>query len=54
MRNSYTGQTISIQIGEEEVIKTGRYLVFDDVVERRLCSNNLLSIEFDILRNPAF
>ena len=42
---SYSGQPISVHLKEDEIIKSGRYLVFDDVVERRLRANN----EIDIL-----
>ena len=48
---SYSGQTISVQLKDEEIIKSGRYLVFDDVVEKRLCSNDKIDIEYSIQCN---
>ena len=48
---TYTGQTISVQIGREQVCSTYRCLTFDDEIAKRLCKNDRLKIIFNLHSN---
>ena len=48
---TYTGQTISVQTGKEQVCRTYRCLSFDDEMAKRLCRKDRLKIMFNIHSN---
>jgi hypothetical protein len=45
---SYTGQTVPLQIGREEVINISRCLIFDDKIAKRFCHNDSITFHIDI------
>ena len=49
----YKGQPISLLIKREEIYTTGRCLSLDDVVAKRFCTNECLTISFSIHRNQT-
>ena len=48
---SYTGQTIPLDIGREEVIKTSRCMLFDDEIAKRCCRNDTITFHIDLKNN---
>ena len=50
----YKGQPVSLQIKREDVFKMGRCLSFDDVLAKRFCVNDCLTISFTINRKQTF
>ena len=50
---TYTGQTISVQTGREQICSKYRCLTFDDEMAKRLCSTNRLKIMFNLDTNGS-
>ena len=45
---SYTGQTVPLDIGREEVIKSSRCMLFNDEIAKRFCRNDTITFHIDL------
>ena len=45
---SYTGQTVPLQMGRDDVINIRRCLTFDDETAKRFCHNDTITCQIDI------
>ena len=50
---SYTGQTVSVEMGRQQIISEGRCLIFNDETFKRFCLYDSIVVHIDVRRNPT-
>ena len=48
---SYTGQTVPLDVGREEIIKSSRCMLFNDEIAKRFCRNDTITFHIDLKHN---